>query len=92
MKSNLREYPPLVPFAAVPRRVLRSRDRSEVPPMTDDEIRAAVAMREYGRTWRWIANQLNEERPYRDRLDRREVAREVQARHGHVPRGAEARS
>lgn len=92
MPSNLREYPPLVPFAPVSRRVLRRRDRSDVPPMTEDEIRAAVAMREYGRTWTWIANLLNEERPYRDRLDRREVARQVQALHGHVPRGAEVRS
>lgn len=85
--SNLREYPPLRPFAPVPRRVLRRRDRSEVPPMTHEEIRAAVAMREHGRTWRWSANMLDEERPWRDRLDRREVARQVQAHHGHLPRG-----
>lgn len=78
--SNLREYPPLERFAPVPRRVLRRRDRSEVPPMTDDEIRAALGWREHGRTWTWIANQLNDERPWRDKLDRREVARQVQAR------------
>jgi hypothetical protein len=60
--------------------------------MTDDEIAQAVAMREYGRTWRWIANMLNERRAWRDKLDRREVARQVQALRGHLPRGAETGS
>ena len=61
--SNLRTYPPLRPFMLVPRRMLRRRDRSDVAPMTDEEIRAAAVMRHYGRTWRWIANLLNENAP-----------------------------
>lgn len=58
---------------------LRRRDRSDVSPMTDYEIRSALGWRELGRTWTWIANQLNDERLWRDKLDRREVARQVQA-------------